>query len=169
MSDAETMARPASDAAAAAVSSDRAVRAIVVYKLVRGASAALAGVVLGVFVASGGGQSLRDFAHMLREHWTTGVAGHLAALLVRALDGRRAWFAVVGLMLDGGVTLLEGFALKRGHRWGYWLVVGVAAVFVPFELVAWVHKPTLGRALILIGNVFIAAYLARRVLREHAR
>jgi uncharacterized membrane protein (DUF2068 family) len=162
---AESMSQRVSDDAAA-VSSDAAVRAIVIYKFIRGGVSVVAGVVLSVFVASGGGQKLRDLAHMLREHWTSGVAGHVSALLVHALDGRRAWLAVVGLALEGGVTLLEGFALQRGHRWGYWLVVGVAAVFVPFELVAWVHKPTVGRLLILIANVLVAAYLAWRVLRE---
>jgi uncharacterized membrane protein (DUF2068 family) len=164
VSNAEMMERRMSEGAAP--SSDSAVRAIVLYKMVRGGLSVLASAVLAGFVASGGGHKLRDLARMLHEHWTTGVAGHLAELLLHAVDGRHAWVAVLGLFVDGGVTLLEGFALQRGHRWGYWLVVGVAAVFVPFELVAWVHEPTLGRALILLGNVLIAAYLAWRVLRE---
>ena len=126
---------------------DPALRAIVFYKLGRGALAVLSGLVLAGLVLHGGDRTLQHIARLLREHWTTGVSGHISAILLRALDVRHAWFAVLGLELDGAVTLLEGFALHHGHRWGYWLVVGVAALFVPFELISLAHKPTLGRAL----------------------
>ena len=147
-------------------SRDPALRVIVAYKLARGGLSIAAAVVLAVLVARGHVPSLHEWAHALREHWTTGVAGELAEKLMHMLDVRHAWLAVIGLALDGGVTLLEGLALQRGYRWGYWLVVAVAAAFVPFELIAWVHKPTIGRALLLIANLAVAAYLARRVMRE---
>lgn len=147
-------------------SRDPALRVIVTYKLARGGLSLAAAVVLAVLVVRGHVPSLHEWAHALREHWTTGVAGELAEKLMRLLDVRHAWLAVIGLALDGGVTLVEGWALQRGYRWGYWLVVVVAAAFVPFELIAWVHKPSVGRALLLIANLAVAAYLARRVMRE---
>jgi uncharacterized membrane protein (DUF2068 family) len=147
-------------------SRDPALRVIVTYKLVRGGLSLAAAVVLAVLVARGGVPALQTWAHALREHWTTGAAGELAEKLMHILDVRHAWLAVIGLVLDGGITLLEGWSLQRGYRWGYWLVVAVAAAFVPFELLHWVHKPTIGRALLFLANIAVAAYLARRVMRE---
>jgi len=126
------------------------------------------GLALAVLVVRGGIDSLPKLATALREHWTTGVSGHIAKLVLHALDGRRAWLAVIGLELDGVVTMIEGVALQRGYRWGAWLVVGMASLLVPFELVHLLHKPTLGRILLLVANVLVAVYLALRVLREHA-
>ncbi|HET8939029.1 MAG TPA: DUF2127 domain-containing protein [Polyangiales bacterium] len=145
---------------------DPALRAIVLYKLIRGGLSVLAALLLATVIARGGAASLESLARALREHWTTGVSGHAAAWLLHVLDVRHAWLATTGLLLDGLVTSVEGFALQRGYRWGYWLVVLVAAAFVPFELWSWLHKPTIGRALLLLSNVAVAAYLARRVLRE---
>lgn len=150
-------------------SRDPALRVIVTYKLVRGGLSLVAAIMLAVLVARGGVPSLQSWARALRDHFTTGAAGELGEKLMHILDVRHAWLAVIGLALDGGVTLLEGWSLQRGYRWGYWLVVAVAAAFVPFELIHWIHKPTVGRALIFLANVAVAAYLARRVIRESAR
>lgn len=144
-----------------------ALRAIILYKLVRGGLALIASVALAVLVLHGGIDALPHLSRLLREHWTTGVAGQIAKLVLHALDGKRAWLAVIGLALDGIVTMIEGLSLQRGYRWGPWLVVGVAAVFVPFELVHLIHKPTIGRVLLLVANIAVAMYLALRVLREH--
>ena len=144
-----------------------ALRAIILYKLVRGGLALFASLALAVLVLHGGIDALPRLSRLLREHWTTGVAGQIAKLVLHALDGPRAWLAVIGLALDGVVTMIEGMSLQRGYRWGPWLVVGVASVFVPFELLHLIHKPTIGRALLLVANVAVALYLALRVLREH--
>lgn len=143
-----------------------ALRVIVLYKLLRGGLSLLAALVIALLVARGGASSLQALAHALRQHWTTGVSGRIAAWLLEVLDVRHAWLAVAGLALDGALTTLEGYALQRGQRWGYWLVVLVAAAFVPFELWSWLHTPTLGRALILLANVAVAVYLARRLLQR---
>jgi uncharacterized membrane protein (DUF2068 family) len=143
-----------------------AVRAIVLYKLIRAGLALLASATLAVLALSGRAQSLRDVATQLREHATSGVSSELAALLVNAVAPRHFWIAVVGLALDGSVTLLEGWALRRGYNWGAWLVVVMTAALLPFELVAFVHRPHVGRALLLLGNLLVAVYLAWRVVRE---
>jgi uncharacterized membrane protein (DUF2068 family) len=145
---------------------DPALRAIVLYKLIRGGISLFAALLLAAVIARSGAASLQNIAHALHEHWTTGVSGHLAAWLLRVLDVHHAWLATTGLLLDGLLTLVEGLALQRGYRWGYWLVVLVAAAFVPFELWSWTHKPSVGRALVLLANLTVAAYLARRVAQR---
>jgi uncharacterized membrane protein (DUF2068 family) len=143
-----------------------ALRAIILYKLARGGASVVAALLLAALIARDGTASLQSLARALHEHWTSGVSGHIAAWLLRVLDVRHAWLAATGLMLDGLLTSVEGFALQRGYRWGYWLVVLVAAAFVPFELWSWVLQPTLGRALLLLANLAVAAYLAQRVVRR---
>jgi uncharacterized membrane protein (DUF2068 family) len=144
-----------------------ALRAIILYKLVRGGLSLVGSLALAGLVLHGGIDALPRLSSLLREHWTTGVAGQMAKLVLHALDGRRAWLAVIGLALDGVVTMIEGLALQRGYRWGPWLVVGMASVLVPFELVHLLHRPTIGRVLLLVANIAVALYLAQRALREH--
>ena len=55
----------------------------------------------------------------------------------------------------------------HGHWWGPWLVVVATASLLPFEVVSFVRHPHVGRALILVVNLAIVAYLTRTALREH--
>jgi uncharacterized membrane protein (DUF2068 family) len=146
--------------------SDRGVVLVTVYKLLRGASALLGAGALVVIVVTGHAPQLHDVVEHMSEHWTSGVSTRLSAFVLRALDARRVWIVTAALALDGGFTSLEGFALYRGYTWGPWLVVGATSLLLPFELWAWLRRPTLGRGLLLVLNALVAAYLARRALRE---
>ncbi len=84
------------------------------------------------------------------------IAPHLTPHL---LSGARllAW-------LDGGFTLAEAAVLWRGKPWGEWLVVVGLALLLPFEAEGFVAHRRLDRAVVLLLNVLIVAYLARRRL-----
>ena len=145
---------------------DRGVAVVALYKLVRGASALLASVVLAVIVLTGHASGLRDLVEHLSAHWTSGASSQLARYVLRALDAHHVWIVTGALALDGAFTSLEAFALYRGYTWGPWLVVIATSLLLPVEVVAWLHKPTFGRALIGLLNALVAAYLVRRVIRE---
>lgn len=145
---------------------DRGVVLVTVYKLLRGASALLGAAALAVVVITGHAPQLHDLVEHLSEHWTSGVSSRLSAYVLRALEAHHVWIVTAALALDGAFTSLEGFALYRGYTWGPWLVVGATSLLLPFEAVAWLRRPTLGRALLLALNALVAAYLARRALRE---
>jgi uncharacterized membrane protein (DUF2068 family) len=146
--------------------SDRGVALVALYKLVRGGSALLASVVLAVMVLTGRAPGLHDLFEHLSAHWTSGVSSQLARFVLRALEARHVWMVTGALALDGAFTLLESFALYRGYAWGPWLVVGATSLLLPVEAVAWFRRPTFGRALIALLNALVAAYLARRAVRE---
>ncbi|MET0389791.1 MAG: DUF2127 domain-containing protein [Polyangiales bacterium] len=145
------------------VDADRGVRMIAGYKLVRGGVSLVAGLVLALCARLGWTAGIHDTIDRVRAHWTSGVAIEVADLVMSALDAKYIWISVGGLLLDGCLTTLEGFALVRGYSWGPWLVVIATALFLPFEAVAWFHQPTFGRALIFVLNAAVAGYLALRV------
>ncbi len=69
--------------------------------------------------------------------------------------------------LDGASTLGEGLLLLSGSAWGEWIVVAVLAALLPVEVAALLQHPRPGRALVLLVNAAIVAYLVR--LRLGAR
>lgn len=80
------------------------------------------------------------------------------------------WAAVAALLaFDGGLAFLEGWALHRRWWWAPWLVVILTVAFVPAEIVALTRHASDGRGLLLVFNVAVALYPARRALREVRR
>ncbi|HEY5677083.1 MAG TPA: DUF2127 domain-containing protein, partial [Myxococcales bacterium] len=92
-------------------------------------------------------------AHWLEPHLTLG-AEHKAAAL--------AW-------LDGASTLVEGLLLLSGSAWGEWIVVCGLGLLLPVELVALLRHPRAVRALVLLVNAAVVAYLVRLRLHDAAR
>jgi uncharacterized membrane protein (DUF2068 family) len=144
-------------------------RLIIAYKFVRAALALGSSAALAVLTWTGHADSLRELAEQLREHTTSHVGNLVAHALVSAVGPRHIWLAVVALALDGGLTLVEGWSLQEGYRWGPWLVVIVVAAFLPFELFGLFRHPRLSRALLLLGNLLVALYLMRHSARESRR
>jgi uncharacterized membrane protein (DUF2068 family) len=160
---------PAVDDSATHPSREPALRLIIAYKFVRAALALGACLALAVLTWTGHAHSLREWVDRLREQATTHIGNLVAHALVSAVAPRHIWLAVVALGLDGGVTLVEAWALLQGHRWGVWLVVIVVAAFLPFEVVGLIHHPRVGRALLLLGNLAVAIYLLGHSRREARR
>ena len=150
------------------VKPDRALQLIIAYKLGKGILwLVFAAVILGA-MRLGLGDRLLGFAAALRHHsraWSL----HLAALVVRAASRRGLWTITVALVADGSLSLVEGWALVHGHWWGPWLVVVATGSLLPFEVVALAHHPHIVRAVLLILNLVIVAYLVRQALRERER
>ena len=92
-------------------------------------------------------------AHWLEPRLTRGAERKAAAL---------AW-------LDGASTLVEGLLLVSGSAWGEWIVVGGLGLLVPVEIVALLRHPRPGRALVLLINAAVVAYLVRLRLGDATR
>jgi uncharacterized membrane protein (DUF2068 family) len=149
---------------------DRALglRLIIAYKFVRGGLALALAITLLILAARGGGARLHHLAATLRDQATTAVALKLANLALKASQGRRLHLVALALAVDGSFTVFEGWALSRGLAFAPWLVVVATAAFVPWEIVRLARHLAAGRLAILILNLAIVAYLARRALRERA-
>ncbi len=145
---------------------ERGLTIIIAYKLIKGGLWLVFAVALLGLMQVGLGDDLLGLAEHLRHHsraWTLA----LADLLVRASTRRGLWTLFVALVADGTLTLVEAWALIRGHWWGPWLVVVATGSLLPFEVVALARHPHVSRFILLAVNVLIVAYLARKALREH--
>ncbi|EPX61763.1 hypothetical protein D187_010382 [Cystobacter fuscus DSM 2262] len=70
--------------------------------------------------------------------------------------------------LDGTTTALEGLLLLLGKPWGEWLVTINLSLFLPFEVYELIHKPGVGKAIVLLLNAAIVVYLLyARLLPVH--
>lgn len=139
---------------------------IIGYKLIKGGLWLAFAAILLVLMNMGIGEDILVWADHLRHHsraWSL----ELADLLVRASTRRGLWTLFVALVADGIFTLVEAWALIRGHWWGPWLVVLATGSLLPFEIVAMVRHIHVSRVILFALNVLIVWYLARKALREH--
>jgi uncharacterized membrane protein (DUF2068 family) len=149
----------------ARVRRERALSLIIAYKLIKGGLwFAFAAVIVGAMHLGLEGR-LIGFAAQLRHHpaaWSLA----LGDVLVRAATRRRLWTITVALIADGAVSFVEAWALIHGHWWGPWLVVVATASLLPFEVLALARHPHPVRAVVLLLNLAIVVYLARKAVRE---
>jgi uncharacterized membrane protein (DUF2068 family) len=142
---------------------------IVAYKTIKAGTQLFVALLLAVLLPFGLPGALQALAVSLHRHATHAWASGLTALLEQGSTPHGLRLACLALGLDGSVTALEAWALRAGHWWGPWLVVGATALFLPFELYALVRAPHASRALLLVANLGIVAYLARRASGERQR
>jgi uncharacterized membrane protein (DUF2068 family) len=73
----------------------------------------------------------------------------------------------LGFFIYAGVLFIEAIGLWFDRAWAEWLVIGVAAALIPFELVEIIAHPTLTRVSALLINLVIVAALAWRLRAKH--
>jgi uncharacterized membrane protein (DUF2068 family) len=147
------------------VQRERGVVLIIAYKLVKGSLWLVFAATILVMTHMGLGDKLVGFADHLRLHahpWSL----RLANLVVQASSRRALMTITVALLADGTLTLIEGWALLHGHWWGPWLVIAATGSLLPLEVYSLVRHPHAVRAIVLLVNVAIVAYLVRTALRE---
>lgn len=76
-------------------------------------------------------------------------------------DRRLIALALAGL-LYGGLEALEGFGLLLRRRWAEYLVLIATVAFIPAEVEELATRPSVFKALALLVNLLIVAYLVWR-------
>jgi uncharacterized membrane protein (DUF2068 family) len=139
-------------------------RFIVFYKLGRAALQGLAAVVLLAGARHGLGASLARLAHRVADHAVHATVAALARRILTALPHLQ----LLAVALAGDATLagVEGWALARGHQWGEWLVVVTTGSLLPWEAWELAHRHRFSRLLLLLVNVAMVVYLARRITKR---
>jgi len=141
------------------------VRVIVVYKLAKAGAELVLAALLTVVLIGGEEWRAHDIAIALSRHFTGAWSLELTALIARAAAPHSVELAIVALVLDGALTLGEGWALYRDFTWAPWIVVVTTGSRIPFELFELARRPRAGRVLIVVANAMIVAYLAVRAAR----
>ena len=149
-------------------SRDTGLRLIIFYKMIKGTLGVGLAVLLGVLLLLHDGTApITAFAAFIRHHFVGAWSVHVVGLVMSLASPGHVALVAGALLIDGIFTLLEWFALRSGRWWGPWLVVVATSTLIPFEVAAFLKHLRVGRALIIVVNVAVVVYLARRALREH--
>jgi uncharacterized membrane protein (DUF2068 family) len=140
-------------------------RLIVLYKVLKACGELLLAVVLGALLVGGSADRVHALAAGLRGHLTAAWALRLTELLTSVATPRNVELTAGALVLDGALTLCEGWALYRNFAWAPWVVVISTGSLLPFEALEFARRPRAGRLLILVVNLAIVWYLAGRATR----
>ena len=137
-------------------------RLIVRYKLAKAILELLLGILLLSFTCAGLTDHLREVAWHIRHHAVEAWSIAFAERLIRASTERNLLVVGVATLLDGALSVVEGWALYHRYRWSRWFVVGATSILVPFEGLALVDHFSVPRLVLLVGNVSIVVYLIWR-------
>jgi uncharacterized membrane protein (DUF2068 family) len=145
---------------------DVGVRLIVTYKAVKAAAEVLAALALVALAASGELATVQLMAAGLRDHlaseWSLSLAGAIEVLL----SPHGTHLVELGLAVDGVLTAVEGWSLRRGAWWGPWFVVVATALPLPWELYEIARALSAARIALAAVNVAVILYLVRRIARR---
>jgi len=144
------------------------IRLIVTYKVAKAILQLVAGAFLFYGARHGLQASLAELALRLREHAVHAWSDIVARAIDRLVHIRHSLsLAALALAGDAAMSAFEGWALVRGFWWAPWLVVVATACLLPFEIYAIVHRPRVGRVVLLAINLAILVYLITRARRGH--
>ena len=143
----------------------RLVRLIAVFKLLK-----------AVLLIAVGASALRllhkDMASVL-EHWVATLGldpgkQYVARALQKAANLTPSKIRGLGMVsfIYAGLFLTEGIGLWLVKRWAEWFTVIITGSLVPFEFYEIHHHPSLVKALVLLINMAVVAYLLYRIRNE---
>jgi uncharacterized membrane protein (DUF2068 family) len=135
-------------------------RLIVAYKVGKAVLQAAAAVALSLALRAGFAEKLARAATIFADHAVHPFAVHLGHWLSAA--STPAHLHLVAWLLGGDalVSAGEGWVLRRGYRWGRWLVVLATSSLLPLELYEIASLPRVGRVLVFLINLAMVVYLA---------
>jgi len=155
--------------ARAEAAEDLALRSIVLYKVVKATVALSIGAILLVLWPFGLPEWIEHLAVRLRHHFIEAWAVHIADWLVRHTSRHRIELSIAALFIDGVLTGVEGWSLRRRYWWGPWLVVVATGSLLPVEAYEFFRHMHLGRAVLFIVNLAIVLFLSRHAWRAHRK
>ena len=146
--------------------SDRGlIRLVASFKLLKVATLIVTGLGLLKLIHGDVGRQLDHWISMLGfdpgNHYLNGVIRKATSLPPKRIEQ----LGIVSFIY-AGLFLTEGIGLWLEKRWGEWFTVIITASLVPFEIYEMVSHPTVIKALVLILNVSILAYLLYRIRKE---
>jgi len=140
-------------------------RLVIVYKLVKACGELLLAALLSGLLLDGAADRVRALDAALRAHLTAAWSLRLTELLARAATPHNVALTAGALLLDGALTLCEGWALYRSFAWAPWLVVITTGSLLPLEVLELARRPRAGRLLILVINLAVVCCLGARAAR----
>jgi len=142
-------------------------RAIAVFKFVKAAFVIATGFGLLNFYHPVVTKLLSRFAHDLPYLYEQRLVQD-AITFLSGMTLRRRQIIAAATFMYAGLFLVEGVGLWLGLVWAEVLTIVATSSLIPVEIFELVRHTTISRAVVLIANVAIAAYLVWRLRRELA-
>ncbi len=138
----------------------RGIRVVAVFEALKGALVLSAGLGLLSLVH----HDLQATAERLVRHSHLNPAHHYPRIFLEAAshtsDSRLRALAALAF-LYAAFRLIEAYGLWQTRVWAEWLAIIAGSVYLPLEVYEIFKRATLMRAIVLLINLFIVAYLAR--------
>ena len=134
-------------------------KAAATFEALKGLLVILAGLGLLAFVH----RDAQAFAERLVLHLHLNPARHYPRIFIEAagrLTDARIWFIATGAFAYSALRFAEAYGLWRARPWAEWIGIVSGSVYLPAEVIAMVRRPTTLKAILLILNALLVAYLS---------
>ena len=142
-----------------------AIRAVAILEAVKGGVVLLAGLGLLALVH----HDVQAFAERLVEHAHLNPASRYPRIFLdfadRVTDGKLMLFAA-GAAAYALVRFVEAYGLWRERAWAEWFAAGAGAIYIPFEIVELVERPSPIGAGVFAVNLLIVGVMVNAVLQR---
>jgi uncharacterized membrane protein (DUF2068 family) len=134
-------------------------KAAAIFEALKGLLVILAGLGLLAFAH----RDAQAFAERLVVHLHLNPARHYPRIFIEAagrLTDARIWFIATGAFAYSALRFAEAYGLWRARSWAEWIGIVSGSVYLPAEVIALVRRPTILKAILLILNALLVAYLS---------
>jgi uncharacterized membrane protein (DUF2068 family) len=107
-------------------------------------------------------ETLLGRLHVHPEYRLFGVIVQAASKVTDA----RLWMLAAAAISYSCVRFVEAYGLWKQRVWAQWFALLSGLLYLPWELLAWIERPTALRAAIIVVNAVIVGYFALAVLRS---
>ena len=143
-------------------------RAVATLEAVKGLVVLLAG--FGAFALIH--HDVQAVADSLVRHSHLNPAHHFPRIFLHAagrMTDARLWMLSAGALAYSGVRFAESWGLWRARAWAEWLGALSGVIYIPFEVVSLVTRPTPLKVVTILANVAVVAYLGLLIIRGERR
>jgi uncharacterized membrane protein (DUF2068 family) len=144
------------------------VRGIAFYKLVKAILMFLIALAVLHLVHHNMVEVVTRWAEKLHADPESRFVRYLTRRVVRVTDRQLHWVGI-GALAYMVLYIIEGIGLMMDRRWAEWLTVIAGLGLVPYETHELIHRASVIKALVLLGNLAIAAFLFHRLRVKSAR
>jgi uncharacterized membrane protein (DUF2068 family) len=111
-------------------------------------------------------QAVTDWSETLPYGFEQHAVQHVL-VRISGLNALRIEELGIAALAYAGLFVVEGVGLWLHRHWGEWLVVIATASLIPLEVHEIIVRPGVNMVIVLLGNLAILGYLARRLRAEH--
>jgi uncharacterized membrane protein (DUF2068 family) len=137
-------------------------KAAALFEALKGLLVIMAGLGLLIFVH----HDTRAFIERLALHLHLNPAldySYYPRILIEAarrLTDARLWLLATGVFAYSSLRFAEAYGLWRARAWGQWIGIVSGSIYLPVEVITLVRGPSALKAILLLSNALLVAYLS---------